>query len=352
MIHASLAPVSIGLPAMSAAPHGERVRTRARTLGGEEERMKVGVVVPNGPDAPGGSVYGWSHMLAVAREAEAGGLDSVWVYDHLLFRFPGRQAQGIHEAWTVLAALAAATERVTLGTIVLAMPFRNPALLAKMAVSLDEVSGGRLVLGVGAGWHEPEFEAFDYPFDHRVGRFEEALRILVPLVREGRASFSGRWHAAREVELIPWSRRADGGSIPILIAGKRPRMLRLTAEHADAWNTAWLGPASELPPRVAPLHEALAAARRDPSTLEVTVGVSVVLPDLADDAGSLDAEGSLTGDAEELAAALGAYREAGAAHLICSVDPATPAAVERLAQAVELERAGAAPAAPAAPVAE
>ena len=304
--------------------------------------MKVGVVIPNGPDAPGASVYGWPHLRAFAQEAEADGLDSIWVYDHLLFRFPDRAAEGIHEAWTVLSALAAVTERVTLGTIVLAMPFRNPALLAKMAVTLDEVSGGRLVLGVGAGWHEPEFDAFDYPFDHRVGRFEEALRILVPRVREGLASFSGRWHAARDLELIPWSRRPDGSSIPILIAGKRPRMLRLIAEHADSWNTAWLGRSVEMPPRVAPLLEALAAAGRDPATLEITVGVSVVLPDLAGDPASLDAAGSLTGSAEELAEALREYREAGAGHLICSMEPATPAAVERLARAMELERAGAA----------
>ena len=298
--------------------------------------MKVGVVIPNGPDAPGGAIYDWPHLRDVAVSAELSGLDSIWVYDHLLFRFPGRPAQGIHEAWTVLSALAAVTSRVELGTIVLAMPFRNPALLAKMALTLDEVSGGRLVLGVGAGWHEPEFDAFGFPFDHRVGRFEEALRIMVGLVREGRASFSGRWHAAEDAELIPWSRRPDGSSIPILIAGKRPRMLRLVAEHADAWNTAWLGPATELPPRLAPLHEALAAAGRDPATLQVTVGVSVVLPNLSPD--PLDAEGALTGSVEQLAEELRAYRRAGADHLICSLEPGTPAAVEHLARAVELER--------------
>jgi probable F420-dependent oxidoreductase len=301
--------------------------------------MKVGVVIPSGPDGPGGSIYGWPHLSDVARAAEDGGLDSIWVYDHLLFRFPGREPQGIHEAWTLLAALATVTQRVELGTIVLAMPFRNPALLAKMAVTLDEVSSGRLVLGVGAGWHEPEFDAFDYPFDHRVGRFEEALRIVVPLVREGRVDVAGRWHAARELELIPWSRRPDGSSIPILIAGKRPRMLRLTAEHADAWNTAWLGPASELPARVAPLREALAAAGRDAGTLDVTVGVSVALPQLSADA--IEVGNALSGSVEELAAAFRAYREAGAAHLICSLEPGTPAAVEHLARAAQLERAGA-----------
>ena len=298
--------------------------------------MKVGVVIPNGPDAPGGAVYDWPQLRDVAVSAEASGLDSIWVYDHLLFRFPGRPAQGIHEAWTVLSALAAVTSRVDLGTIVLAMPFRNPALLAKMAVTLDEVSGGRLVLGVGAGWHEPEFDAFGFPFDHRVGRFEEALRIMVGLVREGRVDFAGGWHEARDAELIPWSRRADGSSIPILIAGKRPRMLRLVAEHADAWNTAWLGPATELPPRLAPLHEALAAAGRDPATLQLTVGVSVVLPELSSD--PLDPAGALTGSVEQLAEELRAYRQAGADHLICSLEPGTPAAVEHLARAVELER--------------
>jgi len=298
--------------------------------------MKVGVVIPSGPDAPGGSVFGWEHLRDVALSAEDAGLDSIWVYDHLLFRFGDGAAQGIHEAWTVLSALAGITSRVELGTIVLAMPFRNPALLAKMAVALDEVSRGRLVLGVGAGWHEPEFDAFGFPFDHRVGRFEEALAILVPLVREGRVDFAGRWHAARDVELIPLSRRPDGSSIPILIAGKRPRMLRLVAENADAWNTAWLGPASELPDRLAPLHEALATAGRDPATLEVTVGVSVVLPELSDE--PLDAGGALTGSVEQLAEELRAYRAAGAAHLICSLEPGTPAAVEHLARAVALER--------------
>jgi len=297
------------------------------------------VVIPNGPDAPGGATFGWDHLRAVADAAEASGLDSIWVYDHLLFRFPGREPQGIHEAWTVLAALASVTSRVELGTIVLAMPFRNPALLAKMAVALDEVSGERLILGVGAGWHEPEFDAFGFPFDHRVGRFEEALQIMVPLIREGRADFVGRWHAARDVELIPWRRRADGSSIPILIAGKRPRMLRLVAEHADSWNTAWLGPASELAPRVEPLREVLSAAGRDPATLEITVGVSVVLPQLSSD--PLDAGGALSGGVEELAEGLRAYRATGAGHLICAIEPATPQAVEHLAAAVALERSGA-----------
>jgi len=297
--------------------------------------MKVGVVIPHGPDAPGGAVYGWDHLRQVALAAEAEGLDSVWVYDHLLFRFDGA-AQGIHEAWTILSALAAITRRVELGVLVLAMPFRNPALLAKMATTLDEVSGGRLILGIGAGWHEPEFTAFDYPFDHRVGRFEEALQILAPLVRTGRASFEGRWHSARDVELIPHHRRADGSSMPILIAGKRPRMLRLVAEHADAWNTAWLGPATQLEPRMTGLRSALADAGRDPGSLDVTVGINVVLPELSEQ--PLEVGDALTGSPEELAEELRAYRRAGAAHLITTLEPGTPEAVRQLGRAVALAR--------------
>ena len=125
---------------------------------------------------------------------------STW-RDHLLFR-EGSRTEGIHEAWTVLSAVAALTSRVEIGPLVLAVPFRNPALTAKMAAELDEVSGGRLVLGLGCGWHEPEFEAFDFPFDHRVGRFEEALGIIIPLLREGRVRFEGRWHRAN-AELAP-----------------------------------------------------------------------------------------------------------------------------------------------------
>jgi alkanesulfonate monooxygenase SsuD/methylene tetrahydromethanopterin reductase-like flavin-dependent oxidoreductase (luciferase family) len=137
----------------------------------------------------------------MALTAEERGLDSVYLADHLLFRESSR-TEGIHEAWTVLSAVAALTSRVEIGPLVLAVPFRNPAITAKMAAELDEISGGRLVLGLGCGWHEPEFEAFDLPFDHRVGRFEEALEIMLPLLREGRVRFEGHWHRAN-AELAP-----------------------------------------------------------------------------------------------------------------------------------------------------
>ena len=299
--------------------------------------MKVGVVIPSGPDDGAGGTFDWQHLRRVAEAAEEAGFDSIWVYDHLIFRSADEPAQGIHEAWTILTALAVATRRVELGAIVFAMPFRNPALLAKMATTLDEVSGGRLILGVGCGWHEPEFDAFGFPFDHRVGRFEEALQVMVPLVRDGRVDFHGRWHAA-DAEIIPRYRRADGSTIPILIAGKRPRMRKLVAEYADAWNTAWLGPVEELAPRLAPLLETLAEAGRDPASLEITVGVTVAAPEMAGASPDAASGSALRGGPEELAAGIRGYADAGVGHLICALDPGTPEMVELLGRALALAR--------------
>src|ERR1700752_3705911 len=142
-----------------------------------------------------------------------------------------------------------------------------------MAATADDVSGGRLILGLGCGWHEPEYEAFGYPFDHRVGRFEEALRIIVPLVRGERVTVVGTWSEVRDAEIRPVPIRTD---LPILVAAKGERMLRLTARFADAWQTAWFGRPDE---RYRERHTALVAAceaeGREPGTLQVTVGVSV-----------------------------------------------------------------------------
>jgi probable F420-dependent oxidoreductase len=308
---------------------------------GHTMTMKVGVVMPIGPQDGTGVVPPWQATRDAALATEEAGFDSAWVYDHLLFRFEPDPTQGIHECWTMLSAMAAITSRVELGIVVLAMPFRNPALLAKMSATLEEVSGGRLILGVGCGWHEPEFDAFGFPFDHRVGRFEEALEILLPAVRTGRASFTGRWHTASDVEILPGYARPDGRTTPILIAGRGPRMLGLVARHADSWNTAWLGPASQLPPRLEPLHAALAEAGRDPASLEITVGVNVVLPEFADsEHPPLELTPStLTGSPAELAAELRAYAELGVGHVQVALEPTTPPAIRHLGKALSLLRA-------------
>jgi len=218
---------------------------------------------------------------------------------------------------------------------VLALPFRNPALTAKMAAELDEVSGGRLILGVGCGWHEPEFDAFDYPFDHRVSRFDEALQVLVPLLRTGTVNFAGEYHRAIDAELRP--RPVREGGPPILIAGKQPRMLELVVRHADQWNAAWYGhpdKADELRERLGNLRAALDAAGRDPASLEITVGIFVAFEGAEPDA----PERSIRGSVDEVADALAGYSELGVKHLIAHVFPRTTDAVTLLGEAAALAR--------------
>jgi probable F420-dependent oxidoreductase len=296
--------------------------------------MKVGLILPMSDD-DGGGTPSWPEIRDLARQAEAGGADSVWVYDHLLLRFDGRPT-GIHEAWTLLAAVAVATEHVELGTIVLATSFRSPALLAKMATTLDAISGGRLILGVGCGWHEPEYAAFGFPFDHRVDRFEESLRILGPLIREGTVTFVGNYQRAEDCVILPRGPRAR---IPLLVAAKGPRMLRLAAAHADAWNTAWFGmPDDRLAQRLGALRTACAEAGRDPATLEVTVGITVTA-EAGEEWGRPGAPASLLAEPDVVGDALRAYSALGVGHVQLDVQPATPATFARVLDGVARFRA-------------
>ncbi len=286
--------------------------------------MKVGLILPMSDD-DGTGTPAWPVILDLARRAEAGGADSVWVYDHLVFRLGGA-ATGIHEAWTLLSAIAAVTEHVELGTLVLATSFRNPALLAKMATTLDAISGGRLILGVGCGWHEPEYTAFGYPFDHRVDRFAEAVEVLGPLLREGELTFAGTYYQAQDCVILP---RGPRPRIPLLVAAKGPRMLRLTVDHADAWNTAWFGaPDDRLAQRLADMRAVCADAGRDPASLEVTVGVTVKA-EAGEDWGRPGAPAALLGEPEVVADALHAYAALGVGHVQLDVQPATAATFDQ-----------------------
>ena len=292
--------------------------------------MKIGLMLPLGESEAGG----WTNLRAMAIAADEHGLDSVWGADHLIFRDDG-ETEGIHECWTVLTAVAAVTSFVEIGPLVLALPFRNPALTAKMAAELDEVSGGRLILGLGCGWHEPEFDAFGYPFDHRVSRFEEGMQIVAPLVREGRVSFEGRYHRAINAEIRPPMVRKGGP--PILIAGKQPRMLKLVVEHADQWNAAWYGhpeKADELRTRLANLRAALDEAGRDPASLAITVGIFVAF----DDADGDIPDRAIRGSVADVGAALAGYADLGVSHLIVHLWPRSPDGVRRLAEAAAVAR--------------
>jgi alkanesulfonate monooxygenase SsuD/methylene tetrahydromethanopterin reductase-like flavin-dependent oxidoreductase (luciferase family) len=286
--------------------------------------MRIGVVVPMAVSDGPGQVPTWPQVRAFGQHAEAVGLDSLWVCDHLL---SGPPDEGIHEGWTILAALAASTRRLELGQLVMCTSFRHPALLAKMATTADAVSGGRLILGLGAGWYDPEYQAFGYPTDHRVGRFEEAIAIIGPLLRGAQVTLAGSYDQVRDAVLRPPPDRP----IPILVAAQGRRMLRLTARYADAWNTAWFGlPDDLLYRRLAELHAALEAEGRDPATLRRTVGMEV-----QDPAATEPGEG-FGGSVDELARAIDAHERLGFDDLIIQLAPKTMRSLDRLAKALNL----------------
>src|SRR5687768_28470 len=237
--------------------------------------LKIGYLVPETEGQMNGETARWTDILAMTKMAEAVGFDSVWVTDHLIHRSE-TETRGPWECWSLLSAIAAVTERVEIGPLVLCAGFRNPALLAKMADTVEEISGGRLILGLGAGWNEPEYRAFGYPFDHRVERFEEALAIIRGLLRDGHVDFEGSYHQAREVVLLPPPARPGGP--PIMVGTVGPRMLRLAAQHADAWNAwfSWYGNSVDgLRGLREKVDAACEAVGRDPTTLERTVAVLV-----------------------------------------------------------------------------
>lgn len=306
--------------------------------------LKIGVGLPDAEGTMAGSSPRWSDLLEMARLAEDAGFDSIWNQDHLVFRNAGWQQpdsppEGIWECWSVLAALAAVTNRVEIGPLVSCTSFRNPALLAKIADTVDEISGGRLILGLGAGWHETEYQAYGYPFDHRVSRFEEAIQIIDGLLRKGNVDLDGQYYSAKECELRPRGPRQSGP--PIMIGTTGERMLRLTAKYADGWN-GYFSPGrhrpEELVPLLAHVDAACAAEGRDPKTLSRSFAVFVDLDGDAPVSSSVNVGGvtPLSGSAEELAATFREYAKVGIDHLQVLVHPMTASGIERLAPVLEL----------------
>ncbi|MFN8592945.1 MAG: LLM class flavin-dependent oxidoreductase [Thermomicrobiales bacterium] len=299
--------------------------------------MKIGRMLPVS-ETDDGVIFRYGEIREAVLQAERDGLDSVWLADHLLYRWGEDQpTRGTWEAWTLISALAEATQRIEIGALVMCTAFRNPALLAKMADAADEVSNGRLILGIGAGWHEPEFAAFGYPFDHLAGRFEDAVRIIAPLLRTGAVDYRGEYEQA--VNCVSSPRGPRPGGPPILIGAFRPRMLRLTAEFADAWNTCWLGRAAELPEKVAPLREACAAVGRDPASLQITVGQMVTFPGMVsgiDDAERL--KNISFADPADLASEFAAFAAEGVGHLIVWPMPNDSACMKRVTEAYRIYR--------------
>jgi alkanesulfonate monooxygenase SsuD/methylene tetrahydromethanopterin reductase-like flavin-dependent oxidoreductase (luciferase family) len=297
--------------------------------------VKVGIQLPEVEYAAR-----WSDLATMARLAEDIGLDSIWVGDHYLYR-DAAGSRGPWEAWTQLAALAAVTARVTLGPLVAATAFHQPAVLAKLAATVDEISGGRLVLGLGAGWNDVEFAAFGFPLEYRIARFEEAFTIVRTLLRQGHIDFEGRFYQARDCELLPRGPRPEGP--PLLIGSSGPRMLRITMPWAQAWN-AWYQTYGNRVAGIAAQRELVDAAcrevGRDPTAVERTVAAFVRLPGARGMRGSDPAAPPLEGPPEQLAQALRDLATEGIAHVQLVLDPITPAGVAALAAVLEALDAG------------
>jgi probable F420-dependent oxidoreductase len=300
--------------------------------------FKLGLFVPHFEQPWNGSCLRWADIASMARRAEEIGLDSFWLPDHLLFRFPQVHQQGAWDAWSLLAALAATTQTIEIGPLVACTSFRNPTLIAKMAATIDEISGGRLILGLGAGWHEPEYAAFGYSFDHRVSRFAEALQIITALLRTGHVDFQGAYYTARDCELRPRGPRREG--LPILVGGSGERMLRLAARYSDAWNADRQNDVAAVQALNARVDAACHDVGRDPASLSRVIGIQVDLLNSSWQAMQprqwIMAPWPLTGAPEELATQIRRYAEARVEHMMVWIDPVSIAGIEAFAPVLEL----------------
>jgi F420-dependent oxidoreductase-like protein len=250
--------------------------------------------------------FSYADVLAIARAAEEAGFRALWVSDHL-FLGSDAVATDCLEAWTVLAALAVDTKRIRIGPMVSAQSYRNPALLAKIAAGVDQMSGGRLEFGLGAGWKEVEYKAYGYEFPDaptRVTQLVETLEICTRLWREPRATYHGKHYRIEDAVSSP---KPAQNPLPIWIGGTKPRVMRIAAKFASWFNMSNPGQPAE--PRIAELNRALPeackAAGRDPATLKRSLFVQVLVAPTrreVDEIASEVGSGSKTSGAEWLEA--------------------------------------------------
>jgi probable F420-dependent oxidoreductase len=274
----------------------------------------------------------------MARAAEDAGFDSIWIGDHLLYRDDDRPERGPWEAWTLLAALAATTSRVGLGPLVACAGFHPPGLIAKMAATLGELSGGRFVLGIGAGWNRTEFDAFGIPYDHRVARFEEAFGIVRRLLAGERVTERGGFWQVDDAVLLP----RPAHRVPIMVGSSGPRVLRTALPWADSWNT-WFDLYGNTPAgferESAKVTAAAEAVGRDPASVGRSACVLVVTDRRAGERPIPDDCPPLEGDAPAMAAGLRGLADAGAGEAILVVSPITEGSIRSLGPALaELDR--------------
>jgi len=280
----------------------------------------------------------WPEYVAIARAAEEVGFDSVWLGDHLLYRANARPERGPWDAWMLLSAIAAATDRVRLGPLVACAAFHPPGILARMAAAVDEVSGGRFVFGIGAGWNETEFRAFGIPFEHRVARFEESFDAVRRLLAGERVTTDGRFARFDDAVLLPRPARR----LPLMIGSTGERVLTATLPHVDAWNT-WFDLFDNSPEGFARESATVDAVAervgRAPAEIERSACVLVVLDRSAAERPRPDGFAPVEGSADDIARSLRDLADAGADETILVVDPIIERSIRSLGDTLaELDR--------------
>ncbi len=290
-------------------------------------------MLPSSEGSAFGQLARYRDMVELSQHAERIGLDGIWVPDHFIMQIPPGEGEtrGVWEAFPLMAALAAETSSITIGVHVTCLGWRNPVLVAKMSEMIDEISEGRFVLGVGAGWHEPEYEMFGFPWDHRVSRFEDAIRIINPLLREGTADYQGRFWQANQAVNSPRGPRAAEGGPPILFGTSGPRMLRLMAQYGDAWNTNWHASASDVVSHIEAVREACEDVGRDPETIVKTVGSTVAV-----ERATGRRANPISGSSSEIAERIQEFRDLGFRHWVAGLDPTTVDGLDQLGEIVQL----------------
>jgi alkanesulfonate monooxygenase SsuD/methylene tetrahydromethanopterin reductase-like flavin-dependent oxidoreductase (luciferase family) len=297
--------------------------------------LKIGLVLAVLEDPSTGSPTPWEEIRRRALWAEETGFDTVWIPDELLWEpdsWPG--PRGWWESVAITAAVAEATSTITVGTWVLSALHRNPALTAKVVSTLDEISAGRLLFGFGAGHSGKQGEAFGYPADKTIGRYEEALQIVVPLLRGGQVEFHGNYHRA-SLANRPTGPRP--GEVPVMLGGHRPRTIGLAARFGDMWSA--FATTSSQPDAFTEMLQILDRAceevGRDPASIGRSIGVDIV-PDGFTAPELLGSSNPITGSATEIARVVRDFAAVGATSLEFMVWPHERAALEAAADVLNL----------------
>jgi len=294
-------------------------------------KFEIGVCLPLWQYGPEGATPRWSDIRQVALNAEQMGVDTLWIPDELLWRGDDHPTQGFWDCVSIAGAVAAVTSTVKIGSWVLSALHRNPGIIAKTAETLDEISGGRFVFGLGAGHAGDQAHTFGLPEDVVSARFEEALQVIVPLMRGGTANFEGKYHAAHDLIQQPVGPRPN--SIPLLIGAQKPKGMRYAALNGDIWST-YAGADSTvevLGPRVPEFERVCSEVGRDPTTIGRAAGLSLSPLEPRTVPG-----GDICGSAQEIADALRTFRDAGYTQVDLMIEPGTVAAFDALAPVVEL----------------